>query len=560
MATNIRAKTLAKDRRPLPLGHGKHPRLWRLGDLTRLSKLQVELDLFGPIVPGQPLRFAWSTNNVLGLPLNLGSATASLYLVDNSNKRLFQKSIFSMTVPAGVIANGIYSSPPQTLERLPNTDPQAADLYRIGGGQGLELEVVCDGTDAGPFLSWIVLLDVVPEGDTLTWSWTDPPQIVPSAAQALPTKQVAWKEHYHLAGTLGNESLYSSKDCSIALRELDPEGNQVTYGPDNQPPSLHRNGGHVVVPWGGVDGFVQQWPWFISFVNSINGPLSKGFRYSVFADMSDEYGNAYATRQLSNDGWVEVTVSDQKKNGANAGEAAFAAFTACAALSLAFSWLPPVAAAFAVGAAVAAAVAGGASKIADDPPAPNSRFGAVVKVDIPDLGPALRECKALPALNAVFEAALRLVICVNLLSEVEGRMLGACAVDDRDALTVQLASYRELLGMISKDANRLKAAAPHLAHELDTSTMLKNDELKEIADQLKVPAGALNILREGRIGRPALALGSWIATTSRGSIAGAGDLADALASMAALLCLLASAALLDGMAVQRRFKSDRKRG
>ncbi len=538
-------RTINRLTRPRPSPQNLPAGLPRWVDITRVYRLAIYIDVPDAIVPGEPFLFTWTATNPLGLPLDLGDVTAALYLLDATNKRVAPTTpLFTVGVDGKDVAAGNYTSPPLTVPALGSGDPQAALLYQVGGPQGLELELTGTGADVGPFVSGWGGLSVVAEDPPLDWSWSDPPD-------ASPAKDVAWKVGYFLSGVLTNSSKFSDKDCSLTLQETDPDGNQANIGPDNEPARLHKNGGHTTTTFGGNQGRVQQWGWFVSFVNSINGPTDKWFDYTIAVDVTDEFGNVYPTIRMRRHAWVHVTVSDQKINSANAGEISFAEFVTLAAFAAATSWIPGVGAAFGVLAAAAASIAAGCSKIADDPPQANLRYKSTVEVPAPEFGAAVRDCEALANLVAVFEASLQLVQCVDALSEVEGRMLGAQADRDAHALKIQLRSYEGFLESIGTDAKRLVAHVPEVAGELDGAHLIDRSRLDDGDHALR--SQLRDGIVEGELRRDVLRMsGACGAEATRFTHA-----YEAVASMAACLCLLASAAISDGRRVVDRFRQPR---
>src|SRR5207247_1713739 len=97
---------------------------------------------------------------------------------------------------------------------------------------------------------------------------------------------------------------------------------------------------------------------------------SKTFRYSVRLDLKDSYGNQYPPFTPPPI-FVNVQVSDQKRNAAIAANTSFDIWAGESVAALALVWCPTCAA---VPAAIATAAAGSlgiAGKIASDPPSPD---------------------------------------------------------------------------------------------------------------------------------------------------------------------------------------------
>lgn len=458
--------------------------------------LSVWLDLNDPIVPGQPLQFTWSANTLHHGNIDLGKVTARLFLLDQNSNRVFPNSpIFTMILPGTDITPKDYVSPVQSL-RLPSNDPQAALFYSATENHGVELELSGDGKNPGPFLSWAQDLNVVLEDPGVTWQWTDPTQ----------SKDVAWKALYFLAGNILNPSQYSAKHYNITLIEHDmTTGADQPHGPDNQPPQINVNGGHVTVPFGGVNGFSQNWQWFITFVNKLSAGTTRNFAYDLRVDISDEYGNNYPTRTIGSYAYVFVTVADQKKNAAAAGYVSFVLFVGVSALAIALAWVPGLGAALGAAAAAAAAVASGCSKIADDPPVPDSRYRNKVHVEVPDVLEPLRQQPSLSHVHTVFATAFHIVASLEALSEIESRILGARQDQNQPALEMQEASYQEIARGLAEDGKRIVESAIAAADQLDLRELITPQDLEKVMQSLK-NGGLTNLLRHGSMNADVLRL------------------------------------------------------
>jgi hypothetical protein len=200
---------------------------------------------------------------------------------------------------------------------------------------------------------------------------------------------------------------------------------------------------------------------------------------------------------------------------------------------------------------------GGATKIAGDPPEPNSRYAAELEVEVPDVGDAFRQFEPLSAMSVVLDAAVRIVTYVDALSEVEGRMLGARAAGDDRGRALQLASYRDLLRLITAQSVRLMHNAPLLARALDMSTILVHKSLeRRRAREGSTPSDAPELLRQGRLGGRLAALSLRIAENVAVPVANVRNVSDALPAMAGFLSLLIYSTQKNGREVLRRFGAE----
>jgi len=435
----------------------------------------IELMVQSPIVPGQPVTFAFSIYTIF--PVDIENAIARLYLVDDqdhpvfgSAKPLFEIALGTLSllgIEAGPGVFGGFNS--DTFTFVPPTEQQNT-IYEVNGRQRHFLRVALTGDGpVGPLYSTSAELQVAYEAiDASWWVWDSGPQ------------SVGWKiDHYTLGGQFTNKSVgNSTMTCNVVLRELDLTtfAPDHTYGPDDNPQPI-AHGGTAAVKWGNTD-FTKTWEWFLTFVDSINGETSKLFGYIVEISITDNFQNTYPNF-VSSATSVRVTVSDQKLNAAHGGEIAFAEWVTFSALAIATSWIPGVGAAFGALASAALATNGGLSNIAKDPPEPDPRYREPVTVAAPKIESALQALPQFKALARFFELSQWIVNSVDALGQIESRLLGAKEAEDKIAYSRQKASYVDVLATIREYAIQIQDTARQAASSLDMKKLVSAARLRK---------------------------------------------------------------------------------
>jgi hypothetical protein len=455
-------------RKPKPIPHvsGIRP------GVTSLQRLLVELIVASPIVPGEPVSFSWSVFTLF-LPQDVGHVTARLYLVDDVDNPIFRNQNDGTPSPIFTVALADEEriSPEDYQSRIYTFVPpldQQNTIYAVNTRHFLRLELTGDGPQGGPFYSWSSELQVVYEAiDASWWVWDDEPQ------------SVGWKtDRYTIGGQFTHKGIgLSVMTCNVDLRELDltTYAPDVAYGPDDNPQPV-AHGGTAAVKWGNTV-FTKAWPWFLGFVDSINGETSKLFGYVVEISITDNFQNPYS-KFVSSGTSVRVTVSDQKINAARGGEIAFAEWVALSALAIATSWIPGVGAAFGAGAGAALAINGGLSKIANDPPEPDPRYREPVTVEVPTIEPTLRALPQFRPLARFFELAQWIINSVDALGQIESRLLGAKADADNIAYSRQKAAYVATLAKTRDYTMQIEDAARQAASSLDMRKLASRSLLR----------------------------------------------------------------------------------
>lgn len=400
------------------------------------------------VVPGQPIPIVWSLHTLPGVGLGPGKVTAHVYL-DKFNSLLFD----SKPVPLQAVLFGLDTTEQKALIPPPPNGGVANELYHIGL-KTLRLEVVFDKT--GEMFSTTAELQVIPDHFG-GWGWSgaqgtnNPSAIVLPPMPFFPRFNFLINHSYKLSGrmdnTAGNPNVTITGSLTIQESQ---SGTSDTTEVETVAFSVGP-GGHLDVL---SIPIVKNWTWLVSgvWVRNFSEPLSKTFGYSVRYSFTDSYGNSYPEVLSPLTLTVNVGVSDEKRGYGDG--------------ALGVLGVGIIAAIFTFGAGLSAAqaIAGGLGSKALDPPVPDSRYGRRVVVGEPPYNQVVVPEPFVEVMGVVF-AAGRAIALVDALGDIENRLLGAQIVKDRNAIRLQLESYRETEaalysvaeGIVDLGANAVKA-------------------------------------------------------------------------------------------------------
>lgn len=461
------------------------------------TDIVVNLSFTGPIVPGQPISFFWKDHTVATRPLDIGTVTASIYLLSATGNPA-PNPLFQVTLSAGEsISPGDFTS--QTYTFTPPSD-QARTVYQIQGRQILRLILTGTGADGGPYFG-DAALNVMPEQvDTTWWEWTVPAY-----------RQVQWKvDHYSFNGVFHNRSKYAVMTANISLIEqnsTDQDPPDKNYPPD-QPAAVAVPQQDDLITYGQQD-FSKTWHWTIPVLWIPNGARVKRFFYSVRVDMSDEFDNSYTNATLIQSPTihfkpvpfsfplpqfatvtVDVRVSDLKwaANATALGLMVVAgellAIAAIVALIPFIGWA--VAAGFSAAATAVASVAFVVgNNIALDPPAPDPRYKEAVELRSFDIPKVLLADGRWKDMVSWIELIGHMAACGEVLGLIESRMLGASAAGDSEALAMQEAAYKSAQQELAVDAGKIQLVSTQAAKSVEFDEKLALIDFKGPVQQLQ---------------------------------------------------------------------------
>src|SRR5262245_34862980 len=109
------AKVQPLERVRIPIGwlnnHAMHAALTG-AEHAVVSFLSIDLTVVGPIVPGQPIAFFWTSTvfNGPGGPLDLGAVTATLYPVDANGDANQSFPLDEVSISGAFLTAGLYHS------------------------------------------------------------------------------------------------------------------------------------------------------------------------------------------------------------------------------------------------------------------------------------------------------------------------------------------------------------------------------------------------------------------------------------------------------------------
>ena len=422
--------------------------------IFNFADLDVTLFVGTPVNPGQTIVFRWVANNHSTRPLDLGTISISLQLVDafgnlDPSGVLFADTL-SKSVSAQVVQRGGFTS---GLIELGLTDEMAKRVYVVGTFQ-MRLIVKGTGND-GPFQSEIESLTVVlPTIDDTWWMWTVSPT------------DFEWKRNYLISGSLTNLS-QTSITVGVTLVELESSGaatngTQVNIG-TVMISSPVGEGQNVELTFGQFD-LTKRWQWFVPglFASTLPPDLFRRYIYSVRLDVTDQFQNGYPPFTTTQNLSVDVNVSNLKQDAqavaVGCETAALCALIAAAAVAIEIGF-GDIAAAVLLGVATAleaaAQIAGAA---ANDPPVADPLYGLLVKP-----APTFPASKAeKDPLGEFLHAVTNVVAHVEAMGETDSRIAGAHEARDDRALSAQRAHFSALAtecGNLGKAIGRRTAGA-----------------------------------------------------------------------------------------------------
>lgn len=407
------------------------------------------------IVPGQPLSF--SVHMTPSSKLDLGTVTATVYLVNDQGTPISPTPLWSATLPKNDIAT---LQPRQTYDVTPGLivpPPALQPLVYEKGTQNFSCVLNGTGTDGGPYqaFDWV---QVVLEGIGQDWwQWVNP------STQVYTTYQ--WKnQDYTVNGLLYNRFVDLPLKIPTTLRSgtlsfVEEETSKLGNGNVDVTREFAAMPGTLGNLGQGADTEVSSsikaktWPWHIQGTYAINDDLERLYVYRVhLTNISDQYNNQYPDQLF---GGINVHVAvDQGKIAASV--VALNAFgvwvsASTAAALTAEPWSKLI---FAAIASAAATVLGISGKIADDPPGPDPRYRQEVQVALPALPPVLADAGLRP-IAKLFEAATRIMATVDALNTVANRMSIAQRQRDTRAIKLHAASRRKMHSQMSRDWKEL---------------------------------------------------------------------------------------------------------
>jgi len=309
-------------------------------------------------------------------------------------------------------------------------------LYMIGT-HTLTLKVTGGN---GPFTATAQLVVIEENINASWWNWTNPTTGAPSTVQ--------WNTAYGIAGNFFNQSKWSVMKASCSLIETNTNNNQIaTRGVQSVTADIGPNPNPMQ-----YNSITQNWGWVASPSGIIVAPTSKTFNYVVQMTLQDSWGNGYPP-QNSNQLSITVSVPSNKITDANGCVAADATAVACAvggAISGIFS--------FGIGAGIGAACAAAALATAaallasaQDPPAPDFIYNAIVKPIIPSIPASTK----LPQTLAFLNLSLQGVSTYDALSATEGKLIAARLDKNVDGINLQTSTYKTLAGQLITSTNNL---------------------------------------------------------------------------------------------------------
>ncbi len=409
-----------------------------------IRELVVDLEVDGPIVPGQPITFFWKASTFsIATPLDLGTVTFTLFVVDQYGNVDTGAPLYSATLSksdSAAVTPGDFQSNKYSVQPIADL---AQRLYRIGT-QVLRLVVSGTGQD-GPYESNDAGLVVNGEPvDGSWWQWD-----VPSS------RNVEWKvDKYPVQGEVLNRSKYALINCTATMLETnltDGDGTPKQLGAD-QPNAPVASGQHAAISFGMID-FSKSWPWYITGIFVPTGTIERLYAYQVRLDITDQFHNPYQIE--TSEVLVDVRVSDKKIAACSTacGLMAGALVELVAAAALACTPAGPILTAIAVGMAGAAQ---GIGVAANDPPVPDPRYRdlfeprSVALPDNDDLAGILAALRSVFAIGAAVEAQ----------DETNSRIVGAQQARDGRAERLQRAHFARLCEDMRKEAQRLRRLTP----------------------------------------------------------------------------------------------------
>jgi len=328
---------------------------------------------------------------------------------------------------------------------LPPADPETQALLYSFGGVVLTYAFTLWG--GATYTQNFVLSVISPTQDSSWWTWTQPA-----------TSQIPWKTAYQLAGNFLNTSSFATIQSGMLSLQEQAFTDHSTTIVATQDLSQTDSGDSLLIAF---QQLTKSWGWFDGLpTDDVIGPYSKTFGYTVNAQLTDEAGNQFSL--VSSLLTITVAVSSGKQAaaiGANAAQLSALATTIAGGIAGIFTFGVAAAAAAAAAAALTATAAG-LQNVASDPPFPDPHFDRSVKIAYPaiDFG---AELSGHPAARIVI-AASKIVVLLNALSAIEGKILGAQQKKRAKASNLQRQSYQKTLATMVETFSSLYSAQEEL--------------------------------------------------------------------------------------------------
>jgi hypothetical protein len=453
--------------------------------ISRIGILQphvlTSFTINGSVVPGQPLSLTWGAEGFLE-SYNLGQVTATISL---DNQVLYTSTpIPYITGVFDVVTNALIGGTgPQNVTIDPPQNPAvASSLYKIGAKA---LTLTLTASQGGSFTDQETLT-VVPESVNASWwTWTSPPS------------DVAWKQAYTPAGTFTNHSQWAAASATLTLYE---DENFAEPGKAHDTVTTDA----AVPPGTSVDrsfaSITQNWSWIVPGAWIVTGPGSKVFVYTAHFTVKDQYGNGYP-EVISPMLPVTVTVSGLKI-GLGATAQGLVAGALAAAVAAIFD--------FGVTAAVATALYAGASAAgagANDPPEPDPNFLERIPLIVPALPQTLSQDNRFTKLIPLLESIDFILAAQDVLSQIQGRLMGARRANNAEGIRLQTASYQETLRGIAAAAARLPNEAAEAVQAINASGLFMSPQFSQALQTWQMtglPADARQRLHDAGLSDDAL--------------------------------------------------------
>jgi len=422
-----------------------------------LQFLSLELHLGTPVSPGQDIVFWWKSDLVATAPLDLGTASIALVLVDpfgnvDPSIQLFPKTALSNSDSQTVSERSFASH----LITVHPTDAVANRIFQVGT---YRVRLVLSGTGKdGPFESGDALLTVeLPTVDDTWWMWT-----VPAVREAM------WKtEHYSISGNFINMSM-TSNTASVSVLEMqnlpeDPIQTEKVMG-NVMLGTPMGSGQNTAVAFSQTD-FAKTWGWFVpvTFVPDIDN-MVHSYIYRIRLDITDQYKNAYPPFFTTQNVKVVVMPSDQKQVACVLAAQGMAGAATCLVIAAVFLVVPTwfdlvIAAGWAGAAATLAAAALVVGQVASDPPIPDANYRSVFE---PVVISATEYDETKP-LASFLEIALNIIAHVEAMGQTDSRLSGAYAARNRRSINLQLKHFEALCQKLEEVGREMHRATSRTA-------------------------------------------------------------------------------------------------
>jgi hypothetical protein len=410
----------------------------------------------GPIFPGQQPSITWT---ILSSCLDLASIIVA---ASYTGIEVYKSPTTYVALQSGAEEKNII---------IPTIPASIANSFFTIGNKQLNVQLKATGNNPGPYIKNVpmsVLPDMI---DSTWWTWTGPR---PGASPLF------WKtSSYGFAGTLTNLGTAKKTPTSVVLVEHDvaapSSARDISRTTLINPIALATNAS-ATFTWTGIS---QTWQWLDSVMFMKIGPLSRTFSYTVEFMWQDEFNNVYP-KIISSPVLVTVSVAATKIAGADL--AAYFLWLSIDSLVLAGIFLAAGALPAAGGALAAAAsfltLSRGFGAGALDPPIPDFHYHEQVKVSL-SLTLAQLIAKITPeyiTLRSIVELAGRISAAWNSLGKIHSKLLGAYVDGSNEGINIQLESYKETEGLLSRSADALVDMIPQAMDEMEqifTSQNLK---------------------------------------------------------------------------------------